>query len=181
VASRSSHARYRQAHLAGSEGRDLSASSRALADEDPLIDQAHDAGRAGTSFADFSKAHNLDEAPSLTGPPTPSSSSGASSSSSPLARPFQATAAKLSGGRTESLGSVLLGFVVAALVLSVIDYGPKGPLYWFQAKFLNEAQAGPASSSSSSKAVPPGGGYPAGPLGPLGPIAPSVTTNAVTG
>jgi hypothetical protein len=35
-------------------------------------------------------------------------------------------------------------------LLSVVDYGPSGPLLWFKAKFLNEAAGAPGSSGSSS-------------------------------
>ncbi len=174
-------ARYRSAHLAGSEGRDLSPSSRSLADEDPLIDQAHDAGRAQVPFADFLAQHpELSPAP----PAAPSSPAPSSSpSTSGPRRLVQGTAAKLSGGRTESLGAVLLGILLATLALSVLDYGPKGPLLWFEAKFLNDAVAAPGSSSSSSTGP---SGPPSNPTGPAGPVGPttgplSYPANADTG
>ncbi len=83
---------------------------------------------------------------------------------------------------------VVLGMVFYALVLSVIDYGPTGPLLWFKAKFLNEAVGGSGSSStdttlpataqggaSTNQASPPGTAVitPTGPGGSPGDIVPS--------
>jgi hypothetical protein len=149
--------RYRSAHLAGSEGRQLSPSSRGLADADPLIDQAHDAGRNQAPFGDFLAQH-----PELTPAPAPAAPSAPAPSAPSAPRPLQAAASKLSGGRTESLGAVLLGVLLATLALSVLDYGAKGPLYWFEAKFLNDAVAGPSASSSKTPTA-----VSQGPLGPL--------------
>jgi hypothetical protein len=62
------------------------------------------------------------------------------------------------GGRTvtgiaHDGAGVILGMVVYALILSVVQYGPTGPVLWFKAKFLNQAAGAPGSSSSSSSAT----------------------------
>jgi hypothetical protein len=58
--------------------------------------------------------------------------------------------------------------VMAALALSVVEYGPGGPLLWFKAKFLNEAAGAAAASSggvatsNGSVATQPGAGSASG-------------------
>lgn len=139
VATRS---RYRNAYEAGANGRDLSPGLAALADQDPLIDQAHDAGREG---ADFDEWHARNAAPRpAPGAPSPPSSRrrGLSRPSRPsLRRPFGGITRGASPGH--SIAGVFLGAVAYALILSVVDYGAKGPKYWFDAKFLNRPHASP--------------------------------------
>ncbi len=53
------------------------------------------------------------------------------------------------GGVAHSAAGVFLGAIFYALVLSVVDYGTKGPGMWFKAKFLNEVST-PSSSSSTT-------------------------------
>lgn len=69
------------------------------------------------------------------------------------------TGGKLPIGLTAGSGAagLLFGAIAYALVLSVVDYGPSGPLLWFKAKFLNEP-AGAASSSTSSASGSTAGG-----------------------
>jgi len=144
VAKRSTdpQARYRNAWQAGNTGRNLSPGLAGLADADPLIDQAHDAGRQNASFDDFLSAHGL-----VPPTPAPSRPKPASSSSGGF------------GGKVasagENLGLVLCGLLVGALVLSVFDYGPKGPYYWFCAKYLNDAEAQPSSGAKSTSTTAP--------------------------
>jgi hypothetical protein len=144
--------RYRRAWQAGSEGRQLPKGLADRADADPRIDEAYDAGSSQTPFGDFLTAHGLTPAPSSS-PPSPRASSSSGGG----------VVSRISSGG-ENLGSVALGFLLAALALSVIQYGPKGPLYWFEAKFLNDAKA-PAGAKSSAPAS-------TGPVGPTGPLAP---------
>lgn len=88
------------------------------------------------------------------------------------------TAGRLPIGLTAGAGvaGLFFGAVSYALVLSVVDYGPTGPLLWFKAKFLNQAAGSPGSSPPSSSppssagsppptfhAVPPGTPYKASP------------------
>ena len=70
------------------------------------------------------------------------------SPSNPLGRRTrQASLANPTGGRLpigfdgEGIAGVFFGAVFYALVLSVADYGAKGPLYWFKAKFMNQPTA----------------------------------------
>lgn len=49
----------------------------------------------------------------------------------------------------QGLAGLFFGAIGYALVLSIVEYGPGGPLLWFKAKFLNQA-AGAASSSTTS-------------------------------
>ncbi len=62
------------------------------------------------------------------------------------------TGGKLPIGLTAGAGAagLFFGAITYALLLSVVDYGPSGPLLWFKAKFLNEAAGAPGSSGSSS-------------------------------
>lgn len=120
------HARYRQAHQYGHEGRKLPPRLSQLADQDQLVDVAYDTGSSGNSFEDFLASNKLT-------PPAP-----------PAPKPREL------GHVAHSASSVLLGMLAAALVLSVIDYGALGPLYWFKAKFLNEPAPSPAAAAASS-------------------------------
>lgn len=94
-----------------------------------------------------------------------SRSSGRSSSSGALgirraarsASVANPTGGRLPVGLTAGAGAagLFFGAIAYALVLSVVDYGPSGPLLWFKAKFLNQAAgAAPSSSSSSSSSAP---------------------------
>jgi len=88
----------------------------------------------------------------------------------PSSRPTSPRLTNPLGGRSpvevaHSASGLLLGAVAYALILSVVNYGPTGPLLWFRAKFLNIA-AGSSSSSSAptpDTAVPPKGTLGAGP------------------
>ncbi len=46
-------------------------------------------------------------------------------------------------------------------MLSVVDYGPSGPLLWFKAKFLNEPAGAPGSPSKPPANLPPEASGPA--------------------
>jgi hypothetical protein len=142
---------YRTAHTAGANGKNLPAGLASRATSDPLIDQAHDAGRNGVDF-DSWHAENAgqpegeqegtgdeEEATELEGT---SGSSGGRRLSVP----------KLSGG-SHSAAGVALGMVAYALVLSVVDYGTKGPWYWFSAKFLNRAVAAKGKTKATTSAT----------------------------
>lgn len=71
---------------------------------------------------------------------------------------------------------LFFGAIAYALVLSVIDYGPSGPLLWFKAKFLNQAVGAPSASSPApvnanpppSVAGPPAAAGGGGSMGPGG-------------
>lgn len=160
------NARYREAYKYGSRGRPLPAPLSDLADQDPLVDVASDAGASRVPFEDFLRDNGLLPAQ----PPTPSKAPAAPKGGSS------------SGGSKfasvgENLGAILLGLLAGALVLSVFDYGPKGPLYWFEAKYLNDSIAPSGSSSSSSSSTSTGPqGTAANPTGPAGPVAPNVET-----
>lgn len=161
--------RYRQAFAAGRNGRQLPAGLADLADGDPKIDSAYDAGQGGGDFATWQTEN---------GAPSPAQSGGSGgarragvhkgrgSSSSRRSRPSPVAAAVparysgggVSGGATQAGGDaagVVLGLVGAAMLLSLIDYGPKGPLLWLKAKFLNQAAGAPGSGSTT--VVPPAG------------------------
>jgi len=79
------------------------------------------------------------------------------------------TGGKLPIGLTAGAGAagLFFGAITYALLLSVVDYGPSGPLLWFKAKFLNEPAGAPGSSGSSSSSgssgavpvAPPGSPY----------------------
>jgi len=74
--------------------------------------------------------------------------------SDPLSKAGQRATNPL-GGRSasqagESAAGFVLGAVIYALALSIVEYGAKGPGLWFKAKFLNNATSAPGSSSSSS-------------------------------
>jgi hypothetical protein len=66
------------------------------------------------------------------------------------------TGGRLPIGITPGSGAagLFFGAITYALVLSVVEYGPTGPLLWFKAKFLNEPAAGPSSSTSSPPPAP---------------------------
>jgi hypothetical protein len=140
---RSARARYATAHAAGAAGRDLPPSLAAQADDDPLIDEAHDAGRNGVAFDDFYRERvgepepTSPRRPAPRGPKTRRPKKG-------LRRPGVPSLRQPLGGITKgasvghSLAGVFLGAVAAALVINVIDYGPRGPKLWFDAKFLNK-------------------------------------------
>ncbi|MGA2835503.1 MAG: hypothetical protein ABSF84_02790 [Acidimicrobiales bacterium] len=53
-------------------------------------------------------------------------------------------------GKGTSVAGVFLGCICYALILSVVDYGTKGPGMWFRAKFENQATSPSSGSSSNS-------------------------------
>jgi hypothetical protein len=88
------------------------------------------------------------------------------------------TGGQLPIGITAGSGAagLFFGAIAYALILSVVDYGPSGPLLWIKAKFLNQA-AGSAPVSPNPAATPgtaagpstkTAPGTPSGSLGPLG-------------
>lgn len=105
-----------------------------LADSDPKIDAAYDAGANGHGFDDFLGDHGLRST-------TPST---------------QADTGK-SGGRGHQVvataGSVIMGLIATGVALSIVDYGPSGPLMWFKAKFLNDVST-PTAGSGQQQGVP---------------------------
>lgn len=188
--------RYRQAYNAGSTGKGLPEGLSSLADSDPMIDSAHDAGRSGTAFEDWQSA-NMQPPPEGNAPRSSSGRSSARSgargrtggrgrskssrSSGSLgirrtarqASVVNPTASRLPIGLTAGAGAagLFFGAIAYALVLSVVDYGTSGPKLWFKAKFLNEA-AGSSSSGSGSSST--SGGTTAPPSSTLhagGPLA----------
>jgi hypothetical protein len=124
--------RYRRAYTAGRNGSSMPAGLSDLADTDPKIDDAFSAGQHGESWESVMSSLGL----------------GTSSSSS--------TPKRSVASATASTGaSIILGAVSLALVLSIVDYGVKGPLYWFKAKFLNEPVGGSSDGSSSTSSSTP--------------------------
>jgi hypothetical protein len=143
--------RYRKAHTAGATGAKLPEGLASMADSDPKIDLAHDAGRNGTSFDDFASEH-LTEKPKgepKTRPPSPKSTrrSVPTPGRPSLRRPLGANV-PVGSGPGIGLAGVFLGAIAYALILSVVDYGTAGPGMWLKAKFINEG-----SSSSSGVAA----------------------------
>lgn len=158
--------RYRRAWQAGQAGRSLPGGLADLADQDPKIDSAYQSGQANESFDGWVSDNGLAS--------TPSSSSGSSatgsstrgkgskgrsrSGQSDAARGFSrspagslaAPAQQVVGSSTEEGAGFILGLVVYALVLSVVDYGTKGPVMWLNAKFRNKVvtQASPTQNPS---------------------------------
>jgi hypothetical protein len=102
-----------------------------LADNDPKIDAAYDHGQGGGDFDEFAKEHKL----------------SASSTRS--------TVSSAAGSASHTGGSILLGLLAVAMVLSVVDYGPTGPLLWFKAKFLNMPAPKPGAPQSVASNVTP--------------------------
>jgi hypothetical protein len=129
---------YARAHTAGFSGRPLPPGLAAQAETDPMIDAAHDAGRNGVPFSQF-QSENLPPGPS----PAP-----AKKKASGIRRSGRTTAPTVlnpTGGRLPigtgarfSPAGVFFGAISYALILSVAEFGPTGPLLWFKAKFLNE-------------------------------------------
>jgi hypothetical protein len=171
--------RYRAAYNAGATGRALPEGLASLADDDPRIDSAHDAGRNGVAFKDWQLSPGAvgsapEPAPGDTpgGPPAPSSQgprkpgarapgrakpkpgragSGRKGSPRRIANRLATPAPNLAPGVSFSGGpsGLFIGAIVYALVLSVAQYGAAGPGLWFKAKFLNE----PAAAKTSSVTV----------------------------
>lgn len=82
-----------------------------------------------------------------------------SSSSSRRRRPGRPTFGDPTGGRVpllsfdgEGLGGLFVGAVAYALLLSIVNYGPKGPGLWFKAKFLNQATAKGSATATAAPA-----------------------------
>jgi hypothetical protein len=139
------HARYRSAHRAGAAGRPMPKGLSDLADSDPLIDEAYDSGQHGEDFSTFASR----------GTPEPSPEPARRASRPARAAPSTRRPARpTSPGRavrrvvTGSAAGMLLGALAFTLLLSVVDYGTSGPLYWFQAKYLNEVN--PAVKAKAS-------------------------------
>lgn len=140
---------HQRAHTAGASGRSMPPGIAAQADQDPLIDAAHDAGRNGVAYDDFASSNGLKAKKSA--PRAPRAPRGPRSTSRPArvprptpAQPFAPFTAGQHGVAGTAAG-ILVGAVFYALVLSVIDYGASGPKLWFAAKFLNEAAPAPAA------------------------------------
>jgi hypothetical protein len=89
------------------------------------------------------------------------------SSSGRRRRSRRPTLADPTGGRVpllsfdgEGLGGLFIGAVAYALLLSVVNYGPKGPGLWFKAKFLNQAAGSTSSGTATATAAPASGSTP---------------------
>ncbi len=158
-------ARYRNAWQAGASGRPVPPGLAELADDDPNIDRAYFAGQIQEPFEQFLTSAGFAPAPS----PAPSSTRsgpfatgvGQGQASAQQARAGrQSSVGQKVGSLSENLGSVLLGLIVAALALSVLDYGVKGPLYWFEAKFLNDQIPTSGASSASPMSTKPASSTP---------------------
>jgi hypothetical protein len=148
-------ARYRRAYQSGTAGHQLPTGLADMADDDPKIDSAYQAGQGN----DQSFEQWLDENPGAKGTPSRSGSKGRSRSGpgrrrkssgrSDAAKGFArspggaitAPATQIVGSSTEEGAGFILGMVVYALVLSVVDYGIGGPAMWFNAKFRNKVTA----------------------------------------
>jgi hypothetical protein len=142
-------ARYRRAYQAGTAGHQLPSGLGDMADDDPKIDSAYQAGQGN----DQSFEQWLDENPDAKGTPSRSGSKGRRRAGpgrrSDAAKGFaRSPAGALSGPATQIVGSsteegagFILGMVVYALVLSVVDYGIGGPAMWFNAKLRNKVTA----------------------------------------
>lgn len=143
MAGGTSRSPYARAHSAGVSGRPLPPGIAARADTDPKIDLAHDAGRNGVAYDDFAAQQGIGGSP---GPRAPKASKPRQSGIRRSGRPTSPTVLNPTGGRlpiglgaVPSPAGVFAGAIFYALVLSVVDYGPTGPLLWFKAKFLNQA------------------------------------------
>ena len=132
-------ARYRKAWSAGNRGQNLPEGLGSLADKDALIDSAHDAGRENVPFGEWASANGLGA------PASPSTSAPSSPAPTSAAAPMRAR------GGEGGVAPVFLGMLMAAMVLSIIDYGPTGPLLWFKAKFLNQPAGAPSTASTAQR------------------------------
>jgi hypothetical protein len=66
-------------------------------------------------------------------------------------------------GAGAGLSGLLLGAIAYALILSVVEFGAKGPGMWFKAKFLNEAgPAAPTGTAGAGGPIVPGPSNPGG-------------------
>jgi hypothetical protein len=170
--------RYRQAYNAGSTGKPLPEGLASMADTDPHIDAAHDAGRNGADYDEFLSSRGLGTKKSAPAsrPPTKPSGRTSSKRSRPSPRiPSPGTPSlkrplgkNVAVGAGTGLAGLMLGAVVYAVLLSVVEYGSKGPGMWFEAKFLNKA---PSSSTSSGAAPNPNLKIPPVSLGNAGKVA----------
>jgi hypothetical protein len=149
-----------------------------MADTDPHIDAAHDAGRSGADYDEFLTSRGL----GTRKPPASRSGSGGGSRRPPRSRPSPripspgAPSLKRPLGKNVAVGAgtglagLFLGGIVYAVLLSVVEYGSAGPGMWFKAKFMNQAptQSAPSPSSGAvsgeGRPVPTGGSNP--PVGP---------------
>jgi hypothetical protein len=158
------HSRYREAHRHGAQGNRLPHGLADLADTDPAIDEAYQSGQAGEPFETFSGRSSDDE-----GSPEQEENQGTGQEGAPAREaprrarrrqssrtPARSPAAQVltsprraaRGFVTGSASGAILGAIVYALILSVVDYGTSGPLYWFQAKFLNQVNKAVARKAS---------------------------------
>jgi len=168
-------ARYSTAYKAGARGATMPKGLGELADTDPKIDAAYDAGQAGTPYEEFLQENGLAPTAGTAGSGAGSggsSSSGSSSggrsraprrsSSGPsLFRPTKGIPspsaanplAPLSAGPVplaHAGAGLILGAIAYALVLSFVDYGPSGPKLWFKAKFLNQTTGTAAGAAKKT-------------------------------
>jgi hypothetical protein len=137
--------RYRRAWQAGRDGHSMPNGLGDLADNDPKIDAAYQHGQGGNDFESFSSENGLD-APSSPAPKRRSSLGTAVDNHTPSLHVSPAADA----------ATVIISLFVVAMVLSIVDYGPTGPLLWFKAKFLNEpaTKPGAAPATAPSNVVP---------------------------
>lgn len=150
---RAPDADYRAAYTAGRMGRAMPEGLASRATGDPALDAMHDAGRNGADYDESLHTH----APHAAGERTPAPASGALDGGRPAQPRSPRTprsgsqgrpGTRIGGGngsflgvprRSQDTGSgILLGFLGYALVLSLVDHGPRGPLLWIRAKFLNQ-------------------------------------------
>lgn len=168
-----------EAYERGLEGRSLSGSLLRAAEKDESILEAWREGKAdrpGDQPDSPKTVATGDQEPgggpaASTGPPAPRGRRGPqgrgarrrSSGSLGIRRAArQASVVNPTGGRlpigiTAGTGAagLFFGGIAYALLLSVVDYGPSGPLLWLKAKFLNEPAGAPSSSSGSGPSLPP--------------------------
>ena len=148
-------ARYRRAYRAGASGAKLPEGLASMADQDPKIDAAHDAGRNGASYDEFAREHLGEDGATGGGGGgprprrRPTRSPGLPTPTRPLGRNVP-----VGVGGGASVAGVFLGAIVYALILSVVDYGSKGPGMWFKAKFENEVTTSSGSAASGTTVTP---------------------------
>lgn len=135
----------RQAHRAGATGNSLTPRLASMAETDPSIDAAHDAGRNGTDFDEWHSSYRPPERHQPRAPRRPEPEPSSAPESAPSRSGTSGGGFKVSDVADDASG-LLLGAIAYALVLSLITQGAKGPAMWFKAKFLNETSAQPSGS-----------------------------------
>lgn len=137
------------AYRRGAAGRPLTGAHLRAAERDPSITEAWREGRVDRAQDDDPAAPEPATVTSLRAPrgastPPSSSSSAPSSAGRQLSVPRRAV---------HTAAGAALGLVAAALAVSIIDYGVKGPWYWFEAKFLDRVDAAVSGGTQATAAT----------------------------